>query len=439
MFDFLSDKFSSVFSRLTGKGTLSEKNIQDALTSVTDSLIEADVPYDLACDFVDSIKGEVLGQKVLSSVKPGEQFVKIVHGKLKKFLGGNQESFYSFQIPSVMMVMGLQGSGKTTSLAKIASFLRKKGAKKGKKRRILLASVDFYRPAAVDQLKLLAQKGGFSFFQSTETDPIKAAIQIHDYYKKECFDFLLLDTAGRLHVDSEMLQELQAIDMQLEPRYKLLVLDAMTGQESLNVAKAFNQSVGIYGAVLTKMDSDSRGGTGFSFCYSLKKPILFLGNGETIDDLEMFRPERMADRILGMGDVVTLVEKAEEKIAKEDQETLYKRMMKGQTTLEDFAKQMEMMSKIGSLGQIMKYMPGLGGKQISSEMLEKGEVEMKRFKAIINSMTPKERCVPAILNAARKKRVALGAGVTLGDVNVLLKRFEESKQYAKLLKRFQRF
>jgi len=439
MFDFLSDKFSSVFSRLTGKGTLSEKNIQDALTSVTDSLIEADVPYDLACDFVDSIKGEVLGQKVLASVKPGEQFIKVVHGKLKDFLGGNQESFYSFQIPSVMMVMGLQGSGKTTSLAKIASFLRKKGAKKGKKRRILLASVDFYRPAAVDQLKLLAQKGGFSFFQSTETDPIKAAIQIHDYYKKECFDFLLLDTAGRLHVDSEMLQELQAIDMQLEPRYKLLVLDAMTGQESLNVAKAFNQSVGIYGAVLTKMDSDSRGGTGFSFCYSLKKPILFLGNGETIDDLEMFRPERMADRILGMGDVVTLVEKAEEKIAKEDQETLYKRMMKGQTTLEDFAKQMEMMSKIGSLGQIMKYMPGLGGKQISSEMLEKGEVEMKRFKAIINSMTPKERCVPAILNAARKKRVALGAGVTLGDVNVLLKRFEESKQYAKLLKRFQRF
>jgi len=438
MFDFLSNKFSSIFSRLTGKGHLTEKNLQETLNFVTDALIEADVPYDLAQKFIASLKSEAIGKKVLSSVKPGEQFIKIVHDKLISFLGGRQE-LYSFQIPSVIMIMGLQGSGKTTSLAKIATFIQKEAAKKGKNRKILLASVDFYRPAAVEQLKLLADKCNCSFYRPDESDPITAAVKIHEYYKNQRFDLLLLDTAGRLHIDNQMLQELQAIDVQLEPRYKMLVLDAMTGQESLNVAKAFEQSVGITGALLTKMDSDSRGGTGFSFCYALKKPILFVGVGEKTDDIEPFRAERMADRILGMGDVVSLVEKAEEKIAKDEQESLYKSMMKGQITLDDFAKQMDMMGKIGSLGQLIKYIPGLGGQNISPEMVEKGESEMKKFRAIISSMTLKERKFPGILNGSRKKRIAVGAGVNLEDVNGLLKRFEESKQYVKLFKRFQRF
>ncbi len=439
MFEFLSDKFSSLFSRLSGKGRLTKENVQETLAAVTDALLEADVPYDLARQFIASIKDEVLGQKVLSSVKPGEQFIKIVHDKIKEFLGGSQDALVKFNYPSTVMVMGLQGSGKTTSLAKIAKFIQKESEKKGKTKKILLASVDFYRPAAVQQLELLSKKGGFSFYQALEKDPVKAAGQIYDQFKKERADLLLLDTAGRLHVDNQMLQELQSIDAHLKPRYKLLVVDAMTGQESLNIAKAFEQSVGITGAVLTKMDSDSRGGTAFSFCYALKKPILFIGTGEKLTDLDVFRPERMADRILGMGDVVSLVEKAEEKIAKDEQEALYKSMMKGQITLEDFAKQMDMMSKIGSLGQLVKYLPGLGGKGITPEMLEKGEVEMKKFKAIISSMTRKERLIPRILDGSRKKRIAQGAGVSQADINGLLKRFEESKQYVKLLKRFQRF
>ena len=434
MFDFLTEKFSSVFSRLTGKGVLTEKNVQETLDKVTDALLQADVPYNLAKTFVASIKDEAMGKKVLSSVKPGEQFIKVVHEKIKDFLGGQSDQF-SFSLPSVVMVMGLQGSGKTTSLAKMAAFIQKEAAKKNKKRNILLASVDFYRPAAVEQLEMLAKQTNVSFFRAESKDPVKAAQEIYDYFKKNHFDLLFLDTAGRLHVDNAMLQELQAIDVHVQPRYKLIVVDAMTGQESLNVAKAFEQTVGFSGALMTKMDSESRGGVAFSFRYALKKPILFVGNGEKVEDLELFRPERMADRILGMGDVVSLVEKAEENIAKSDQEALLKNISKGKITLDDFAKQMDMVSKMGSLGQIMKYMP-MGGQQISPEMVQKGEVEMKRFKAIISSMTPKERIIPSILDGSRKQRIAKGAGVSVTDINGLIKRFEESKQYVKLLKKF---
>jgi len=440
MFDFLSKKFSQVFSRITGTGSLTEKNVQEALEKVQDALLEADVPHTLIDEFVHSIKQEVIGQKVTDSLKPGEQFIKVVRERLLAFLGGGgSSSIFSFQIPSIMMVMGLQGSGKTTTLAKCAYFVQKQAQKRGKKRRILLASVDFYRPAAVDQLEVLAQQVGVSFYRASHKDPVQAAKEISEYARKELFELLFLDTAGRLHIDSNLLQELQKIDVLLKPKYKFLVLDAMTGQESLNVARTFGQEVPFHAAILTKMDSDTRGGAAFAFRYALKKPILFVGTGEKIDDFEPFRPERMADRILGMGDVLSLIEKADEKIKKSEQESIMRSLKRGKLTLQDFANQLSMVGKLGSLTKLAQYLPGMGGADISPEMLQKGELEMKKFEAILSSMTQKERLCPRILDGSRKKRIASGAGVVVSDINSLLQRFEQSQQFAKLFKRFGRF
>ena len=439
MFDFLSQKFSSIFSKLTGKAKLTEENIEEALQKVQDALIGADVPYDIVQEFTQSVKTEVLGQKVTKALKPGEQFIKIVHERLLAFLGGDGGTTFSFQIPSVVMVMGLQGSGKTTTLGKLANYVQNQAKKRGKNRKILLGSVDFYRPAAVDQLEVLAKNVGVGFYRANSTDPVTAANEIINFAKNNRFEIVFLDTAGRLHVDSKMLQELQQIDTHVRPKYKILVLDSMTGQESLNVAKAFDQGVSFHSAILTKMDSDTRGGAAFAFRYSLKKPILFVGMGEKSDDLEQFRPNRVADRILGMGDILSLIERAEEKIKKDEQESLYRSLSSGKMNLQDFANQMEMVGRLGSLSKIMKYMPGASGLNVSPEMLQKGETEVKRFKAIISSMTPKERFHPRVIDGSRKKRIAIGAGVKVEDVNTLLQRFEQSQQYAKLFKKFGRF
>jgi len=440
MFDFLSKKFSGVFSRLTGRGRLTEENVQEALQKVREALLEADVPHALIDQFVQKIKDDVVGQKVTASVKPGEQFIKVVHQQLLQFLGsGGVSSTFSFQIPSTIMVMGLQGSGKTTTIAKMARYVQKQAEKRGKKRRILLASVDFYRPAAVDQLEVLSEQVGVDFYRANSTDPVVAAKEIAAYAKNNSYELLFLDTAGRLHVDNQMLQELQQIDRLVRPKHKLLVLDAMTGQESLNVAQAFEKQVQFDSSILTKMDSEARGGAAFAFRYVLKKPILFVGTGEKVDDLEQFRPERAADRILGMGDILSLVEKAEEKIKQSDQEAMMESFKRGKLTLEDFARQMDMVGKMGSLGKIMKYLPGgMGGMNVSPEMLEKSEVEMKKFRAIISSMTPKERIYPKILNPSRRERIAKGAGVATADIKALLDRFEQSQQFVKLFKRFKR-
>jgi signal recognition particle subunit SRP54 len=434
MFDFLSKRFASIFEKFDKNSKLSENNIKDTLSVITDALLEADVPHNLVKSFVNDVQNEVMGQKVTKSLKPGEQFVKIIHDRLKHFLGDTDAKDFVFNAPAIILVMGLQGSGKTTSIAKMAHLIKQD--KKHKK--ILLASVDFYRPAAIDQLEQLAQKAHVSFYRSSETDPVKAAQDILRHYKAERFDYLFLDTAGRLHVDNDMLHELREIKQCVEPTYNFLVLDAMTGQESLNVAQAFDQAVGFDYAMLSKMDSDTRGGAAFSFRYALKKPIHFVGVGEKLEDIELFRPDRMAGRILDMGDVVTLAEKAEKKIAKEDQDSLYNAMMKGQFTLDDFAKQMEMMSKLGSMGSLMKYMPGMGNLQISAQQLEQGEKELKLFKAIMKSMTKKERVEPKILNNSRKDRIARGAGVAVSDINLLLSRFEQSQQYVKLLSKLGR-
>lgn len=431
MFDFLSNKFSSVFATITGKSHLTEKNMAEVLDKVRDSLLEADVPLKVVDAFISEVTAQAVGKKVLSSLNPGEQLIKIVYEKLKSFLGAQESSAFTFQIPATIMVMGLQGSGKTTSIAKMAKWTQDQAALRNKQRRILLASVDFYRPAAIDQLEILASQINVHFYRSPHTDPILAAEDIQRYAKQGSYELLFLDTAGRLHIDGHMMQELRDIDARLQPRHKILVIDGMIGQESLAVAQAFD-AIGYQGALLTKMDSETRGGVAFAFRYLLKKPILFTGMGEKVADLSLFHADRMAGRILGMGDVRGLLEQAQEKIKESEQETMYAAMQSGRLTLQDFAQQMGMIAKLGSLTQVARYLPGVN---LSKDMIEQGEVELKRFKAIIGSMTVKERIMPKILDGSRKKRIAQGAGVTITDVNRLLERFEQSQQYAKLFKK----
>lgn len=452
MFDFLSNKFSSIFSQFGKNTKFTPENMQKALKSIEEALLEADVPYALVQSFIESVRADVLGQDIMKSVKPADQLLKIVHDRLVAFLGGANTA--KAQFSGVVMVMGLQGSGKTTSIAKLAHHilnpsstsgrtedksLKQPASKKtptvGGQKKVLLASVDFYRPAAVDQLEYMAQKAGAHFYRAKSIDPVAAAQEIFAYFKQNSFDVLFLDTAGRLHIDSSMLQELREIDAHLKPSHKLLVLDAMTGQESLTVAQAFDGAVGFDAAMLAKMDSDTRGGAAFSFRYALKKPILFVGTGEKVDAIEPFHPERMAGRILDMGDLDTLMEVAQKKIKVDESENVMKALVSGKFTLEDFAKQMEMINNLGPITQVMKYMPGMGGANIKSEELERGAQEMKRFRVILSSMTRKERLNPHILNGSRKARIAKGAGVEVSQVNILMQRFEQMQQYASLLKR----
>ena len=435
MFDFLSQKFSSIFSSLSSKKTLDQGSVDEALSQVKDALLSADVPYDLVEQFTQSVSDEVVGQKLIGRLKPSEQLLKVVNDKLLTFLGGRENLSFSVAIPSVVMVMGLQGSGKTTTIAKLAYHLKKEAEKRHKKRRILVASVDFYRPAAVEQLAVVAKQAGVDFYRAHAKKPFDAALEIYRQWQNERYEILLLDTAGRLHVDTEMLQELQAIDRELKPKQKLLVLDAMTGQESLAVARAFDQAIGFNAAILSKTDSDSRGGAAFSFRYALKKPIVFMGTGEKVADLDRFHPERVASRVLGMGDIKTLIERAEEKIKQSEQTAMANSFERGELTLQDFAQQMDMVNRLGSLSSVMKYIPGMGGGQVPSGALEEGEREMKRFRAIISSMTLKERLYPRLLNDSRRNRVACGAGVAASEVDKLLSRFDQMRQYAKLIKK----
>ena len=433
MFDFLSEKFSGVLGWLKNKGRLTEENIAQAIDQVRTSLLDADVPQDVVEAFLTQVQQEMVGRKIHQSLNPGQQLIKVVHDQVLEFLGGkNVIPNISFQIPSVVMVMGLQGSGKTTTIAKLAHYIQDQAKKRGKARRILLGSVDFYRPAAIDQLEILASKVGATFFRTQSTDPIKAAQELHTHFKDNNFEHLLLDTAGRLHIDSTMMDELKIISSKLHPKYKFLILDAMTGQESLVVAKAFDAAIGFDYAALSKMDSDTRGGAAFGFRYVLKKPILFVGVGEKPEDLEAFIPERMTTRILGMGDIMTLIEKATDQISEQEQLSMTQKFMDGRFSLKDFAEQMAMLDKLGSLQKISRYLPGMGN--LSPEVMEKGQTEMKRFRAIISSMTHKEKLIPDVIDASRRKRIASGAGVTVQDVNQLLQRFEQSKGMIKMMK-----
>jgi signal recognition particle subunit SRP54 len=456
MFDFLAQKFSNLFSVFGRDKKLSPESIDTLLAQVQDSLIEADVPLDVARAFVDDVRAGLAGMQLHKALKADEQIMKVVYEKLESFLGGGapasaasiaiagkqaseKPSEFAFLLPSTVLVMGLQGSGKTTTIAKLAAYVLKQARDKGKKRAILLASVDFYRPAAIDQLEILAKQASVDFYRAQSGQPVDAAQEILAYAKKHSYDLLFIDTAGRLHVDETMLVELQAIEKQVNAKYKFLVLDSMTGQESLRVARAFDKAVEFTGAILTKMDSDTRGGAAFSFRYALKKPILFVGSGEKLADLDQFRPERMASRMLGMGDLATLVEKAQAKVTHAEKEKSLQELARGQFTLDDFAKQLETISGMGSLAQILKYLPGAAGARVPADALEQGEREMKQFRAIMSSMTRKERLLPKILDASRKKRIANGAGVRLADVDGLLNRFLEAQKFMKQFGKMNRF
>lgn len=436
MFGFLSKSFSSIFSSLTGYGKLTEKNIDESIVKIKDSLLESDVPFELTNAFIAEIKQDVVGQKIVNSLRPNEQFVKIVYDRLLAFLGGEylQESF-AFQIPSTIMMLGLQGSGKTTTAGKLALFIQSQAKKRGKSRKILCASVDFYRPAAIDQLEIVAQQAGADFYRSISQSPLQAAQEIINYAKLHNYEHLIFDTAGRLHIDETMMKELDELQKIVKPKYKFLVVDAMIGQESLSVAKTFQNVIKFDYAILSKMDSDARAGVAFSFRYALQKPVLFMGTGEKLDNLELFRPERIAKRMLGMGDILTLVENAENKIKDSEQASLEKSFRSGQMTLEDFGQQLSMAGKLGSLSNMIKYLPGMGNLNISSAQIEQSEKEMKKFKAIIGSMTKKEKLYPKVLDSSRKQRIATGAGVSVIDINQLLQRFEQSQQFVKLLKK----
>lgn len=432
MFNFLSKKFADVFEMLGSQKTLTEQNSSETITQIEQALLSSDVPYDVVQAFIADLKKDLVGVAVNKKLKLEEHVARLVYEKIVGFLGGQQPVAFAFQIPSVVLVMGLQGSGKTTTIAKLAHYVQTQAQKKGKTRSILLASVDFYRPAAIDQLEILSGQIKADFYRATSTNVLKAVQEIYAYYKENRYELLLLDTAGRLHVDEAMLGELKQIDNLVSPRHKILVLDAMTGQQSLQVAQSFNTNIGFDYAILSKMDSDARGGAAFSFRYALKKSILFVGTGEKVDDLQQFFPDRMAQRMLSFGDMQTLMERAQDKWETTEQEKSLKSLLQGTFTIADFGKQMEAVNQMGSLGQLVQYLPGMAHK-VSSEQLDQGQRDMKKFRAIIDSMTPKERQNAVVLDGSRKKRIALGAGVTEKDVTLFIERFELAKQFAKMM------
>jgi len=435
MFDFISRKISSIFSWVRGSGKVTQQELEKLYTQLEEALLEADVPYAVVSSFLGDLKKTIDVEAFAKTANPGSVLIKQVHQRLLALLAGpaGSNEVPTFVIPSTILFLGLQGAGKTTTLAKIARYLKNQAKKRGKERRILCASVDYYRPAAREQLKILAEQVGIDYFEASSTSPTKAAAEIASYAKAKGYEHLLLDTAGRLHISDDMIEELRLVMKAVEPKYKILVLDGMTGQESLAVAQAFNKAVGFDGAVMSKCDSDARGGAALAFRAVLAKPIWFVGIGEKLDDLEGFVPERMVSRLIGMGDLATLLEKADEAVDREEQARVAHRMMGGDFTLQDFLEQIDMVGKVGALQTLARYLPGVP--QFSPEVVEKGQREMKRFKAIISSMTIKERTVPAILNGSRRKRIASGAGVSVQEVNQLIEKFEQSKQFVKMMRK----
>ena len=428
MFDSLSEKLDGVFKRLKGHGTLTEKNISEGLREVRMALLEADVHFKVVKQFVADIKERALGQEVMTSLTPGQQVVKIVNDELTRLMGGHSEALnLSGSHPVALMMVGLQGSGKTTTTGKLAVHLRKKG------RKPYLVPADVYRPAAIDQLqKLGTQLEVPVFAATTEMDPVQICQQARVAAQKAGCDTVLLDTAGRLHIDQELMAELERIKAAVQPSDILLVADAMTGQDAVNMAKAFDDALGIGGVVLTKMDGDARGGAALSIKSITQKPIKFIGVGEKLNDLEVFHPDRMASRILGMGDVLTMIEKAQEAVDVKEAAALEKKLRKNQFTLEDFKNQLAQVRKMGSLTDLIGMIPGMG-KLKQMKNFEVDDRELVRIEAIINSMTPQERRQHAIINGSRRKRIAGGSGTTVQDVNQLLKNYTQVLKMMKKL------
>ena len=424
-FEGLSDKLQAAFKKLTGKGKLNEQNIKDAMREVRMALLEADVNYVVVKDFIKRVSERCIGTEILSSLNAGQQVIKIVNEELTALMGGsNAKLTWSSSVPTIYMLCGLQGAGKTTMCGKLANYLVKEGKKP------LLAACDIYRPAAIRQLQVVGEQVNVPVFEKGTQDPVKTVQEAVEHARYYGRDVLIIDTAGRLHVDEALMNELSRIKETVHPQEILLVVDAMTGQDAVNVAKAFNDQLNIDGVILTKLDSDTRGGAALSVRAVTGKPIKFSGTGEKMGDIEPFHPDRMASRILGMGDMLTLIEKATENMDQDKTDKLGKKLQRNAAdlNLEDFLEQMQQMKKMGPLSNILGMLPGVGSKLKDVEIDENA---FKKPEAIVRSMTPQERRHPDILNASRRKRLAAGAGVTVQDVNALMRQFDQMRQMVK--------
>lgn len=426
VFSALSEKLQDTFRRLRGKGRLGEKDVDEALREVKLALLEADVNFRVVRNFINRVRERAVGQEVINSLTPGQMVIKIVHQELTVMMGEKAEKLKTGdRPPTVYLLAGLQGAGKTTTAGKLGGFLQKQG------RRPLLVAADVYRPAAAKQLEVLGQQLAIPVYSESGRDPVKIAAAAVEKARQTQRDVVIIDTAGRLHIDEELMGELAAIKEAVNPVEILLVVDAMTGQDAVNVAQNFNEQLGLTGLILTKLDSDTRGGAALSIREITGCPIKFIGSGEKLDGLEVFHPERLASRILGMGDVLTLIEKAEANVEAEQAKALMKKIQKDEFTLEDFLDQMRQVQKMGPLDQLLGMMPGMKPKHLQG--LEFDEKSLKHVEAIIQSMTPQERRTPQIINASRRRRIARGSGRTVQEVNRLLNQFEQSKKMMKQL------
>ena len=428
-FEALQEKFSRIVKTIKGESKLTEKNMEAMLKEVRIALLEADVNYKVVKVFVSNVKEKALGQQVYTKLNPSEMVIKIVKDELVEFLGSDRsELAYNKNKPTIIMLVGLQGSGKTTTAAKLANLMKNKLKKK-----VLLAACDVYRPAAIDQLAQLASELKVDLVNmGDKVNPVDIALKAKEKAYNDHYDVLIIDTAGRLQIDEPLMEELKNIKEKVKPDEILLLTDALAGQDTVNVAKTFNDTLGLTGDIMSKMDGDSRGGAALSISYVTGVPIKFIGTGEKITDLDIFYPERMAERILGMGDVLSLIDKVQENIDEKKKKKAVNKMMGGKFTLDDMLDQMKQVKKLGSLKSLMKLIPG--APKISDEQFKLVEDEMKNFEVIINSMTKEERENPEILKNSRKCRIAKGSGKTNADVNRVLKKYEEMKKQTKLLK-----
>lgn len=424
MFENLTDKLERSFKILKGEGRITEINIAETLKEIRRALIDADVNYKVAKSFTDEVKQKALGQDVLKAVKPGQMMTKIVRDELAELMGGTATDIKLEGTPAVILIAGLQGSGKTTFSGKLASFIK---GKKG--RQVLLVAGDVYRPAAIDQLKVLGGQVGVEVYtEEGSKDPVQIAENAVKYARQNSFNVVIVDTAGRLAVDEAMMREITAIKAAVKPSETLFVVDAMTGQDAVNTAREFNDRLDFDGVVLTKLDGDTRGGAAISIRAVVNKPLKFISSGEKMDALQVFHPERMADRILGMGDVVSLVERAQEQFDEEEARRLKKKLVKNQFNFNDFIGQIQQIKKMGNLKDLAGMLPGMG------KMLKNVDIPddvFKQTEAIISSMTPAERERPEIINARRRERIAKGSGTTMADVNRLMKQFEDTRKMMK--------
>ncbi|MCQ2417136.1 MAG: signal recognition particle protein [Oscillospiraceae bacterium] len=424
-FEGLQDKLGQVFKKLKARGKLTEADVKEAMREVRLALLEADVSYKVVKDFVNKVSERAVGSEVLESLTPAQQVVKIVNEELIALMGdGNSHLNTASKPPTVIMFCGLQGSGKTTHCAKLAKLLKKEG------HHPMIAACDIYRPAAIDQLKIVGEQAGVYVFEMGQTDPVEISRQALRYAQNHNHDIVILDTAGRLHIDEKLMDELKNIKAETAPNEIMLVVDAMTGQDAVNVAKAFDEALGITGVLMSKLDSDTRGGAALSVLSVTGKPIKFVGTGEKLDDFEQFHPDRMASRILGMGDVLSLIEKAEDVYSKQQAERLTQKIQKSQFDMNDLLEQLRQIQKMGDLKKIVGMLPGVGNK---IDELDIDDKAFTRVEAMITSMTPAERAKPSIINPSRKRRIAAGSGNQVQDVNRLLKQFEQMQQMMKKL------